>query len=234
MKSLLPLCLLLLSAGGGVQLAAQERDETPDSIVPDEEGEYAEILLQEDGKPLLVVNFPWQRFTETSVEVRTLAADEVDSKVVFPLFFHARTMKGDVGIAIDRARIGAEKVATEATFTKDEVEYRVLGNRNVLGKPSIAVACRTTLVRPGGEKVISPRAIYPRLEPWSTDARTLFLSLPAESFRRPGKIRVWLLRGANIVWWENVDWPGYPGGQEQEPAGEEEAPADLQAAPVGN
>jgi hypothetical protein len=220
MKTLLPLGVLLVLVLGGSPLLAQDAASEPEPQPTPQKGEYVEVLKRLDGEPLLVVNYPWSRLTGVSVEARGLAEDEVDSTVVFPLFFASKHDKGDVGVALDRTRLGAENVPTEAAFALDDADFRVLGNRNALGKPSIVVACETTAVEPSGEKRVSPRAIFPRLEPWSTDPRTLFLELPPEEFAGPATVRVWLLRGAKIVWWQNVAWPGYPGGEEEEPAGE--------------
>jgi hypothetical protein len=54
-------------------------------------------------------------------------------------------------------------------------------------------------------KLIHRSAFY-RLESWAADSDTLMLDLPPEHFCRPGTLKVWLLRGDEVVWSETVPW----------------------------
>jgi hypothetical protein len=46
------------------------------------------------------------------------------------------------------------------------------------------------------------------LAPWRIDDRTLSIDFPPDYFDKPGKMRVWFLRGDKIIWDDELSWPG--------------------------
>jgi hypothetical protein len=165
---------------------------------------FVSVITQHTGGPLLVIRYPWKRHALPSVEVRVLAEDEVDNRLLRPLFFQRRIMKGGITEAVYHCQDRSEGVRQTATFLKDNIDFDIFGARNSLGRPSVCVACRTTTVDPPPET----RAAFCLLDAWALDERTLNLELPAKYFSEPGKIRVWLIRDKDIVWTATTTWPG--------------------------
>ncbi|HID75866.1 MAG TPA: hypothetical protein EYP56_07700 [Planctomycetaceae bacterium] len=117
--------------------------------------------------------------------------------------------RGNVIVTLYRAVDRAETGPTVARFTSQGIQFEALATRNSLGKAAASVACRTDVVSLERKRQ-TPRAVYPLLEPWALDERMLYLDLPRSHFAAPCKLRLWLMRDGDIVWAENVDWPGYP------------------------
>lgn len=194
---------------------------------------FVSIVKRPTGEPILVVKYPWKRHAHPSVEVRTLHPSEVQNPLIRPLFFAQDLMKGDVTTAIYHCQDNSDELQQTASFTKEGMDFEIFGARNSLGKPSVCVACRPeakhgVLETPGGRNVEEfgsdlaaiyaarldrepeTRAAFSLLDGWALDDHTLYLELPTKYFSNPGKIRVWLLRGEDIVWTANADWPGVP------------------------
>jgi len=165
---------------------------------------YLEIKRDAAGEPILVVSYPWARHQRPSVEVR-LIEEAAEEKNARPLFFVSEYMKGTNRVAMYRCEELSESLPASTEFTKDEVDFTVLGRRNILGKPSVMVLCRSR--SPGPRQ--GTRAVFALLEAWSVNNKMLFLELPREAFAPPGRFEVVFYRDENIVWTETVDWPGY-------------------------
>lgn len=172
---------------------------------------FVSIAHRSTGQPILVVNYPWREHAGASIEIRRLASDEADDWEVKPLFFRHDRMKGPALVSISRCLDKCSEGRARAEFTEDEIDFEILGDRNSFGSPSVSVACRTKYKPTGGQTV--SRAVFPLLEPWSADKRRLYLDLPTEYFPQECMVRVWMLRGHDVVWSKTVRWPGYPPAQ---------------------
>jgi hypothetical protein len=162
------------------------------------------------GEPMLVVRYPWKVHARPSVEVRSFGKTERDSPRISPLHFRNDFMKDEFTIGVYRAQDAAYSVRTIADMKRRDIEFVAIGERNLFGRPAVVVTCRTDILLT--RQVKDPEqgrwAIYPLLDDWGADDRTLFLSLPASDFTEAARIRIWFLSGDDIVWSETVDWPG--------------------------
>lgn len=179
---------------------------------------YVSVETPAAGEPMLVIRYPWRVHARSSVEVRTFVKnEEEDSPRVRPLHFRNDFMKDEFTIGVYKAQDESDSVRVVAKMTRREIEFSAIGERNLLGRPSVVVTCRTDVMQKDLKEVKEPeqarRAAYPLLEPWAADERTLFLSLPEDNFTETAKIRVWFLSGDDIVWSETLQWPGLPKGE---------------------
>jgi hypothetical protein len=212
---------------------------------PAESSGFAHVIQDEDGQPILVISYPWQVHEKGSIEVGTLPADPALVPQSRPLRFQAQVLKGEVSRAVLDVEDGAFTAPTSTSFTVDDTQFEVIGQRNSLGAPAAVTVWRTTLERPidradallakikseeeaalapapAGKPTVSEaaqaardigltnRAAFYPLKPWSLDRRTLYLDLPETHFARPSSLRVWFMRGNDVVWLETIAWPGYP------------------------
>lgn len=183
-----------------------DRARTKHAAEPGRGESFVSVLTRHTGEPILVVKYPWKRHARPSVEVRILDEEEVDNRLIRPLFFMHDIFKGEVTTAVYHCVERSEDVPLTAAFSRGEIDFTIFGARNSLGRPSASVACRTTTVDPPPET----RAAFCLLDTWAVDQRTLYLDLPSEYFARPRKIRVWFLRDKDIVWTADTTWPGTP------------------------
>lgn len=187
-------------------------------------GPYLSTIQDRFGEPILMVDYPWTVHAKASIEVAALPDDQTQWSEVRPLYYFDRLFHGNQMVAIYKCLESAANVPTRASGEKNGVEYSYVGQRNSLGKPSVVVVCRTPIAEaePTAEKeptakaeptakkeLLADRAVYPLLEPWAPDQRTLQLDLPRDFFAKQGKIRVWLLRGDAVLWSEDIAWPGF-------------------------
>ena len=165
---------------------------------------YVEVTREPNGKPLLMIHYPWKTHARPSVEVRQLAAGESDDGEIRPLGFVANVMKGEVTAAVYQCRDLARETPVVRKLKHEGQDYELVGSKNGLGSGSV---CAVFAPKPDAKK---PAALvaFPLLESWAVDERTLALELPESSFASPGRIRVWFLRTGDIVWWKTVNWPG--------------------------
>jgi len=234
MKTRVHVVLLLVVTGVG---AAARAEAAPGDASPNPGTEAAEtprgdayvsLITRPTGEPILKIEYPWNRHARPSLEVRVLAPDEVDAPLIRPLFFVATIMEGEVTRTVYQCQGDSERTAQVATFRRDGMDFEVFGARNALGRPSVCAACRTAPGRrqtlaevieeaeqsePEIESLVEApkpetRAVFPLLDAWAVDRRTLYLELPAKYFSQPSKIRVWLLRRDDVLWRADVDWPG--------------------------
>jgi len=218
MKTPLSEILLLACLLSGWQAAqaditrGSDANQPPQRTAPKvDRGEaYVSVLTQPTGEPILVIRYPWKRHARPSVEVRIVDEKEVNNPLIRPQFFTRDVMKGDITMAVYDCQDRSEDVAQRVTFAEGDTDFSIFGTRNVLGRPSV---CLSSLTKPPNAPPNAPperRAAFPLLRPWSIDERTLYLELPAEHFSKRSKIRIWFLRGKDIVWVANTTWPGTP------------------------
>ncbi len=204
---LLPLtCFASRAAGAEPAGPAAAQSAASASVGADQGRAYVSVLTEPGGGPILVVRYPWKRHLRPSVEVRTLDPSEVDNLLLRPLFFLHDVMKGEITTVVYLCQARCEDVPQTAEFSRGETQFEVFGQRNLLGRPAVAVASRAKREPPTSPR--ETRAAFPLLDAWALDEHTLYLELPPEYFSKPTPVRVWLLRGKSIVWTETADWPG--------------------------
>lgn len=183
------------------------------------------------GSPILVVYYPWRLHANPSIEVQWLPEGEPAPANTRPFTFVDGYLKGEFLVDAERCRAAAEKIATSVSRTKGDLAFEFNAKRNSLGVPAVWVDCR--LPKPDQKTEI--RTAFCLLENWAMDGRTLYLDLPLEHYAKPGRLRLWMLRGKDTVWMETVAWPGLPDGKEgvmAAPAGAEvQKPGDKKALP---
>ena len=165
---------------------------------------YVEVSTWPQGKPVLLVHYPWKVHGQPSVEVRLLADEEPDTAEIKPLAFVATMMKGDVTLAVYRCLDLTEETRLTKPFARHDMKFEVVSLKNRLGNAAGQVIFPPK--REASDTVC--RVIFFPLEPWAADAETLRLELPAEHFSAPTRVRVWFYREGNMVWWQTVPWPG--------------------------
>jgi hypothetical protein len=196
--------LVVLWIVSGVALADEGPACTaPQGVVPT----HVEISVIQDQSdaPILVVKYPWSAHPQASVEVCLLPKDVPDSPAVRPLDLTgrlARDKDAKLVKAVHKCQDGAASVPTAVSVTDGNQEFDILGNRNSVGSAAVAVGWKTQT--PGLKPI--HHAAFCRLESWAVDRDTLMLDLPPEHFCRPGTLKVWLLRGDEVVWSEMVPW----------------------------
>ena len=165
---------------------------------------YVEVSTWPQGKPVLLVRYPWKLHGQPSVEVRLLTDKEPDTAEIKPLAFVAALMKGDVTLAVYHYLDLTEETRHTRTFKRNDLSFEVVSLKNHLGNAAGQV------VFPPNREINDTicRVVFFPLEPWAADAENLRLELPAEYFSRPTRVRVWFYREGNVVWWQTVPWPG--------------------------
>jgi hypothetical protein len=178
---------------------------------------YIEIIREPNGRPLLVIHYPWKAHSRPSIEIRQLAADEKDTGEIRPLGFRSRIMKGDVTAAVYQCRDRSAETPVSRKLKYEGQDYELVGMKNRLGGGSVyAVFPSNPDAKDPIERAVA-RLVYPLLACWAMDDRTLVLELPEQYFAEPCWIRVWLLREGSIVWWKTVRWTGGIGTREASP-----------------
>jgi hypothetical protein len=196
--------LLVLWVVGGVALA----DEGPACTAPKGSiPSHVEISVIQDQSdaPILVVKYPPGAHPQASVEVCLLPKDVPDSPSIRPLNLTgrlARDKDGKLRKAVYKCQDDAASAPTAVSVTDGDLDFDILGNRNSLGSAAVAVGWKTLTP---DHKAIHHAAFY-RLQAWAADSDTMMLDLPPEHFCRPGTLKVWLLRGDEVVWSEMVPW----------------------------
>ena len=196
--------LLVLWVVSGVALA----DEGPTYTAP--QGPVAthvaiSVIQDQSEAPILVIKYPWSAHPQASVEVCLLPKDVPDSPAIRPLDLAGRLTRdkdGKLVKAVYKCQDDAASTPTAVSVTDGDLNFDILGNRNSLGSAAVAVGWKTLTP---DRKAIHRSAFY-RLQSWAADNDTLMLDLPPEHFCRPGTLKVWLLRGNEVVWSETVPW----------------------------
>ncbi len=171
---------------------------------------YVSIETPAGGEPMLVVRYPWTVHKKPSIEVRTYVQGEEESIRIRPLQFRHGFMKDKVTITVFKTQAASATTRTTVDFTRRDIRFTAMGQRNLLGRPAVYLTCKTKILRPNKTEFPekSRWAIYPFMEPWAVDNETLFLSLPESTFATPAKLRLFFLRDNDVAWSEIVQWPG--------------------------
>ncbi len=205
-KNILLSCLLgvVLGTAGFATLACAA------CPVEGQKTNHVSIETPAGGEPMLVVHYPWTVHRKPSIEVRTYIQGEEESVRIRPIYFRRVFMKDKVTVTVYETQAASAATRTEAEFSRSDIEFLALGNRNLLGRPAVCLTCETEVLKPNKDPFPEKArwAVYPLLEPWAPDDKTLFLSLPEPTFSDPAKIRVFFLRDDDVIWSETKQWPG--------------------------
>jgi hypothetical protein len=125
--------------------------------------------------------------------------------MVVPVNFVGEHFKGKVQERVYKCLDGAGDLAVTDSFTKDKMVYKIIGERNSLGHPSVHVLPYNE----GGAPADRPDSVFLQLDTWAVNDRLLSLDMPREVFGKRGTLFVWFFRGDRLLWEEKVDWPGY-------------------------
>ena len=149
---------------------------------------------------------------------------------VSPIYF-SEHLKGKVREALYTCLDHPGEGGRTHSFTKDKIVYKMIGRRNSLGNQGVHVQVHPeendTPQRsppkplPPGDASASqpdkrlrhpeanPAAAYLQLDTWAVDQETLSLDLARDEFAKSGTLFVWFFRGDQVVWEEQIRWPGY-------------------------
>ena len=165
------------------------------------------IIPERGGLKTLTIHFRWSLFPNSSVEVRLLPDPEPKgvSVTVSPIYF-AEHLKGTVRDALYTCLDHPGEGGRTHSFTKDKIVYKMIGRRNSLGNQGVHVQVHAEDSKASDEY---PAAAYLQLDTWAVDKETLSLDLDRDEFAKPGRIFVWFFRGDQVVWEEQLRWPGY-------------------------
>ena len=183
---------------------------------------YVTLVRERSGQQTLAIHYRWNVHSQASVEVRLMPADAPAANVA-PLYFVREYFKGDVSRKIYHCLDAAEGHETADSFTKDKLDFQIIGRRNALDRPAVLILPHVQPEKPSDkaadkapknpsdkavESADSPRAVFPLLDAWALNDRSLSLELPRETFATAGQLHVWFLRSDRVLWEETVPWPG--------------------------
>ena len=194
---------------------------TPSPGQPDGEGKPAaftelgptarlELFYAFAKTPVLRISYPWKEYSRASVEVRFFSLTEVDDERIQPLFFRTRYWNGKLLQRGYECLLRASDVPVEESFSSDGLQWHLVADRFVLGRPGLYVV-REIPADPRLRTKSAIAVIYPLLEHWAADETHLCLELPGRYYPQPGQLRVWFLRDNRIVWTQKLGWPGMKG-----------------------
>ncbi len=211
MSKNLHLFSLLVIALGTAVFAAQADAASPGEDV---KTNYVSIETPAGGEPMLVVRYPWTAHQKPSIEVRTYVQGEEESVRIRPLHFNRVFMKGRLTVKVYDTQAASSATRTTIEFTRGEIKFNAIGQRNVLDRPAVCVTCQTEILKRNKDAFPEKArwALYPFMDPWAANDKTLFLSLPEPMFSGPAKIRVFFLRDDDLIWSETKQWPGLNSG----------------------
>jgi hypothetical protein len=170
----------------------------------EKETSFASLFAGRGGRRVLLVDYPWARHDDASIEIRLLSGEAPGAEEIRPLGFVARHFRGKVRMKVFDVQDAAATGDTARPLTVDETEFEIVGSRTSLGSQAVY------LVRsiPPQESPPGAAAVYCLLPAWSINRGLLHLDLPREHFAPAGKLRVWFLRGRDILWAQTLEWPG--------------------------
>lgn len=219
---MIPSVLAFVLLPGLVLAADPTREVTVDARKESEKARsFVSIVKQGDGVFALDIDYPWQSYSNTSVEVWLLPKDKPQDIQPHPLRIVFDKLNGAVSIKVGQC-LEAGLVAGKV----DHVEHNglkldIVGLRNSMGKPSVCFAGKglsyldKELLAKEEEEETRPKprfgswAGFCELDHWSLNRHHLQLDLLKPYFAKPGTLYVWFLRADTVLWQANLDWQGY-------------------------
>jgi len=163
------------------------------------------ITAARGGLKSLTIHFRWSLFPKASIEVRLVPGPERRGVTVAPIYFW-ENLQGAVREALYSCLDHPGEGGRTHSFTKDKVVYKMIGHRNSLGNQGVHVQVHPEA---SDKSESNPAAAYLQLDTWAVDQETLSLDLDRDEFAKPGTLFVWFFRGNQLVWQEQIRWPGY-------------------------
>jgi hypothetical protein len=185
--------------------------EKPKARKPGPRPTAIDVITEHGGKKGLSIHFRWSLYPNSSVEVRLapgLDNNGADNKgaTLAPVYF-AEHLKGKVRDELFKCLDHTGDGGYSYSFSKDKISYKMIGRRNSLDKQGVHVAVSPEETKKGVEE--NPAAAYLQLDTWAVDLESLSLDLERDEFAKPGTLFVWFFRGEQVVWEEQIRWPGY-------------------------
>ncbi len=171
------------------------------------------IFRERGGRKALAIEYRWKVHRDASVEVRLVPAERGEGTFVTPLDFFGEYLKPsgksksydfDLQKKIYRCLDRGGDAGLTETFNKDKMDFKIVGQRNTLGRSAVYVLAANE----GKPPEDRADAIFLQLDSWAVDDTHLNLDLSPDIFEKPGKLFVWFLRGDRLLWEKQVDWPG--------------------------
>ncbi len=189
------------------------------------------IIPERGGLKTLTIHFRWSLFPNSTIEVRLVPGPQRKGATATPIYFFEQ-LKGTVQEALYTCLDHPGEGGRTHSFTKDKIVYKMIGRRNSLGKQGVHVHVHPEDIDtsqrsppkplPPGARVQAhphsqdmdspdpnPAAAYLQLDTWAVDQDTLSLDLARDEFTQSGTLFVWFFRGKQVVWEEQIRWPGY-------------------------
>jgi hypothetical protein len=163
------------------------------------------IIPVPGGQKTLAIHFRWSLYPNGSVEVRLVPGPDPKGATVAPIYF-SEHLHGTVRKALYTCLDHPGEGGRTHSFTKNKIVYDMIGRRNSLGNQGVHVQVHAEDSK-GPEA--NPAAAYLQLDTWAVDPETLSLDLARDEFARSGTLFVWFFRGDQVVWEEQIRWPGY-------------------------
>jgi hypothetical protein len=165
--------------------------------------QYVSIDASTRGENRLLVRYPWTVHEKASIEIRLISDAKDFSARAKPLRFAAH-FDADAQKAVYRMEDEALTRPGKEKIRLGDMDWTIVAERNHLGNAAVWAINRQA-VEHGSAGTTA--ALY-NLAPWRIDDRTLSIDFPPEYFDKPGKMRVWFLRGDKIIWDDELSWPG--------------------------
>ncbi len=185
---------------------------------------YVSTVLLPEGVRILRIEYPCEKHPTASVEVRLLTPETIEHPGwTAPLFFekkwkYAADIQGDyVKDALDECYFGDEDdfIVKTLRFEDSDVAMKVLGWVGAFGLRDTVLRAKmknprlredeTTLVFPNASR--TPIGDMPtKKDPFSTKA--FGFDLVGREFEQPCTIRVWVIRGDEVMIDETLTWGG--------------------------
>jgi hypothetical protein len=204
---LLPLVLGGIGiVGGPAGMSLAQSPEASAKIQPAEKAAGGRVSLQpwRQGGPRLWVSYPWKLHSHASLELYLATGQDTKRPELRPMFFLRTFMPGQMTSLVHECLDHSEDAEDHRSHKAKGIDFQIIGRRNSLERPSVLVVRRVE----GHTSTPDVAAVLPILPCWALSERLLCVDLPADSFAEAGLLRVWLLRGDQILWSEAMDWPG--------------------------
>jgi hypothetical protein len=222
--------LVVAIVGLGYPSAFADPPGPPADRTNDPAGARVRVVRPYSGDPLLVVTYPWKLHDRPSIEVQWLSDKEPAADGIRSLGFVNGFMHGQLSVDIYHCQDRGERVAASISRAERGVDMEIHAQRNFLSRSAVWVHCHFKTV----EGKPQTRTVFCLLDDWAQGDRTLYLELPPRHYAAPGRLRIWMLRGADTVWMETIAWPGMPGAPQSPgtaaPPGPSQKPAVKKGA----
>jgi hypothetical protein len=165
---------------------------------------YVSINRSSSGENMLLVKYPWSTHAKASIEVRLVTEKKDYSARAKPTRFMANYFNAETAKHVFRLEDEALKRPANEKIEAGGMKWDIIGHSNHLGQAAVWIVNK---LDPENDAT-GAAAVLCKPDPWSINDRTLLIDLPREFFDKPGKMYVWFLRGDQILWQNEVMWPG--------------------------